>query len=121
MTPFNVEVVLKGSAVAVVEQAVVPHGVPSTWDEAAVRDMLVETLRAIERVQNPAAPRDRAIVLTGFSWIVEPVGDEVILMLEIPMGVAVAGPFAVPQVRLDALVANVLRAEGAKSTSAAVH
>ena len=34
-------------------------------------------------------------MLTGFSWIVEPLGDDVVLAMEIPMGAAVAGPFHV--------------------------
>jgi len=111
MTTFNVEVVLKGRDFAVTEAVSVPHGAPSSWDDAAVRDVLVETLRAIDRAQNPEAPRDRPVVLQGFSWIVEPVGAEVILAIEIPMGAAVAGPFAIDQTTLDALVTSVLRAE----------
>ena len=53
MTTFSVEVILKDSDAVKVEQAIVPHGAPDTWNEAAVRDVLVEILRAIERVQNP--------------------------------------------------------------------
>lgn len=116
MTTFSVEVMLKGRDAVAVEQAIVPHGAPDTWDEAAVRDVLIETLRAIDRAQNPTAPRDRPVVLTGFSWIVEPVGEQVMLALEIPMGAAAAGPFAIGQKQLDALVASVMRAERPTST-----
>jgi hypothetical protein len=108
---FNVEIVLKGRDFAVTEAVSVPHGEPATWDEVAVRDVLVEILRAIDRVQNPASARNRAVSLRGFSWIVEPAGDGVVLAVEIPMGAAVAGPFAIAQQPLDALVTRMLRAE----------
>jgi hypothetical protein len=108
---FNVEVVLKGRDFAVTEAVSVAHGEPASWNEAAVRDVLVEILRAIERAQNPDAPSDRAVALRGFSWIVEPSMDGVVLAVEIPMGAAVAGPFAISQAKLDALFSGVLRAQ----------
>lgn len=108
---FNIEIVLKGRDFAVTEAVSLAHGEPSSWDEAAVRDVLVEILRAIERAQNPDAPANRAVALRGFSWIVEPSGDKVVLAVEIPMGAAVAGPFAITQARLDALISGVLRAQ----------
>jgi hypothetical protein len=121
MTSFPVEVVLKGRDFAVTETAVVPHGAPATWDEAAVYDVLVETLRAIDRVGNPKAPRDRAVVLTGFSWIVEPEGDRVVIAIEIPMGAAVAGPFEVDQAKLDGLISRTIQFERMKSAPTVVH
>jgi hypothetical protein len=121
MTTFDVEVVLKGADRAVTETAVVPHGDASSWDEAAAHDVLVEILRAIDRVQNPGAPRDRAVALLGFSWIVEPVEDRVVIAIEIPMGAAVAGPFAADQRQLDALLTRTIQLERARTTSSAVH
>jgi hypothetical protein len=108
---FPVEVVLKGRDFAVSESVAVSHGDPSTWDDGAVRDVLVEILRAIDRVQNPDTAPDRIVVLQGFSWIVEPAGEQVIIAIEIPMGAAVAGPFSIEQAELDARVARVIRAE----------
>ena len=121
MTSFPVEVVLKGRDYAVTETVSVPHGAPSTWDEAAVRDVLIETLRAIDRVQNPKAPMDRQVVLTGFSWIVEPEGERVVIAIEIPMGAAVAGPFDMPQAQLDALISRTIQFERMKSAPTTVH
>ena len=111
MTRFDVEVVLKGRDFAVAETVSVSHGVPATWDELAVRDVLIEILRAIDRVQNPNATTQRGVVLQGFSWIVEPSGDNVVIAIEIPAGAAVAGPFAIGQARLDALITSVLKTE----------
>lgn len=118
---FNVEVVLKGRDFAVTEAVTVPHGPASAWDEGAVYDVLVETLRAIDRVANKHSSKDRAVTLTGFSWIVEPSDGQVILALEIPMGAAVAGPFDMPQARLDALITSVIRLERQKTSPTVVH
>lgn len=110
---FNVDVVLKNRDFAVTEAVSVPHSDPSSWDDAAVHDVLVEILRAIDRVDNPRTAGDRAVVLQGFSWIVEPVegGGGVVIAIEIPMGAAVAGPFAIGQPELDAMIGRVLRNE----------
>ncbi len=118
---FNVEIVLKGRDFAVTESLSVAHGEPSSWDEAAVRDVLVEILRAIERAQNPSAPPDRVVALRGFSWIVEPAGQDVVLAVEIPMGAAVAGPFAIAQAKLDALITDVLRAQPRPPATPTIH
>ena len=109
---FPVEVVLKGRDYAVTESVTVPHGVPSTWTDAAVRDVLSEILRAIDRAQNPQAAEEHTVVIHGFSWIVEPSGEDgVVIAIEIPMGAAVAGPFAIGQAELDAMISRVIRAE----------
>jgi hypothetical protein len=108
---FDVEVVLKGRDFAVTKAVSVAHGEPAGWDEGAVRDVLVAILRAIGQAENPDAASDRPIVLQGFSWIVEPSDGRVVLAIEIPMGAAVAGPFAVDQARLDAMISSVLRSE----------
>jgi hypothetical protein len=107
---FDVEVVLKGSDSAVTETIAVAEN-STVWDEQAVHDMLVEVLRSIERAQNPAAPRDRVVSLTGFSWIVEPSDGQSVLAIEIALGAAVAGPFPIPQATLDTLITTVIRGE----------
>ena len=118
---FNVEVVLRGRDVAESKVVSVAHGDPATWDDGAVRDVLVEVLRAIDRVEHPDAPADRAIALRGFSWIVEPSEDQVVIAIEIPMGAAVAGPFAIGQAELDAMISRVLRTERQFSSPSTVH
>jgi len=118
---FNVEVVLKGHDFAVTEKVSVPHGAPATWGDPAVRDVLVAILRAIARAGNPNVAPDQLVVLRGFSWIVEPSEGEVVVAIEIPMGAAVAGPFAIGQAELDTMIGRVLRAERPLSTSQTVH
>ena len=118
---FNVEVVLKGRDFAVTEAVDIPHGEPATWNDAAVKDALVGIIKAIGRAENPASASDRQVVLRGFSWIVEPEGDKVVIAIEIPMGAAVAGPFAIAQSELDAMIARVLRTERQQTTGERVH
>jgi hypothetical protein len=107
---FPVEVVLKGRDFGVTESVVVPNGDAGHWDDGVVRSVLVEILKAMARVENPEAP-EREVVLQGFSWIVEPLEGQVVIAIEIPMGAAVAGPFAIGQAELDAMITRVLRTE----------
>lgn len=118
---FDVEVVLKGRDFAVTQPVSVAHGEPSSWGDEAVRDVLVEILRAIGSAENPGSSSDRAIVLQGFSWIVEPADKASVIAIEIPMGAAVAGPFAIGQAELDAMISRVLRAERQMVAPRTVH
>lgn len=119
---FPVEIVLKGRDFAVNESLAVPHGEPGTWTDAAVRDVLVEILRAMSYADNPKSERDRPVILQGFSWIVEPSGEgQVVIALEIPMGAAVAGPFKIGQSELDAIITRVMRNERQRMAPNTVH
>lgn len=105
---FDVEIVLRERNYAVTER--IEHGTdPAAWRETDVETVLKQMLLAIDRVKNPAQG-GRAVALRGFSWIVEPLGDQVVIAIEIPMGAAVAGPFAIDQQKLDALVRRVVAA-----------
>jgi len=103
---FDVEIVLRERNYAVTER--VQHAVePDAWTEQDVETILKEILLAIDRVRNPQAS-ERYVALRGFSWIAEPTPEGVVIAIEIPMGAAVAGPFDIPQPRLDALITRVL-------------
>ena len=118
---FPVEIVLKGRDFAVTESLVVPRPDGEAWDDAFVREVLVEILRAIGRAQEPKVPADLEVVLQGFSWIVEPHHDQVVIAIEIPMGAAVAGPFAVGHAELDTRIARVIRADREQRMPGTVH
>ena len=105
---FDVEIVLREQNSAVTER--LQHPVDAAaWTEADVEAVLKEILLAIDRVKHPAAT-DRYVALRGFSWIVEPTPEGVVIAIEIPMGAAVAGPFDVGQAQLDRLITRVLAA-----------
>ena len=111
----QVEIVLQGRAFAVTETVdVADPGGGLAGNDGAVRDLLVQILRAIARAEDPASPADRDVVLQGFSWIVEPVdapAGHVVIALEIPMGAAVAGPLSAVQADLDETITRVLWTE----------
>ena len=105
---FDIEIVLRERDYAVTE-TIQHHGPPSDWTEMDVETILKEMLLAIDRAKNPGAA-DRFVALRGFSWIVEPTAGGVVIAIEIPMGAAVAGPFAVEQAVLDRIIRRVIAA-----------
>jgi hypothetical protein len=105
---FDVEIVLRERNYAVTER--IEHGrEPSAWGEADVEAVLKQILLAIDRVKNKSTG-NRHVALRGFSWIVEPVDGQVVIAIEIPMGAAVAGPFAIDRSRLDDMIRRVIAA-----------
>src|SRR5829696_5298835 len=115
---FDIEIVLRDRETAIAEQLEHDGNDVPAWTELDVHEVLKSMLVAIDRAKNPGSDR-RVVALRGFSWIVEPTVGGVVIALEIPTGAAVAGPFDIPQARLDALIANVL-AE-ARPASPVVH
>lgn len=108
---FDVEIVLRETNQAVTER--IQHGTePRAWRELDVETVLKQILLAIDRVKNPGDGA-RHVALRGFSWIVEPLGADVVIAIEIPMGAAVAGPFAIEQERLDQMIRRVIAAAAA--------
>jgi hypothetical protein len=108
---FNVEIVLRERNYAVTER--VEYATEAfAWNDADVAAVLKKILLAIDRVKNPEAAQ-RFVALRGFSWIVEPADGNVVIAIEIPMGAAVAGPFAIEQPRLDAMIRRVIAAAAA--------
>jgi hypothetical protein len=106
---YNVEIVLRERDYAVTEEVHHHGNPPATWTEIDVEDVLKSMLAAIDRVKNPGE-EPRQIRLQGFSWIVEPTDGGVVIAMEISSGAAVAGPFDIPQPRLDGLITRVLQA-----------
>jgi hypothetical protein len=105
---FDVEIVLRERNVAITER--LEHATePRAWREPDVETVLKGILLAIDRAKNPGAAT-RFVALRGFSWIVEPVGEQVVIAIEIPMGAAVAGPFAIDALRLDEMIRRVIAA-----------
>ena len=115
---FDIEIVLRDRDSAIVESVEHDGNDVPAWTELDVHEVLKAMLLAIDRAKNPASER-HYVALRGFSWIVEPTEGGVVIALEIPTGAAVAGPFDIPQARLDSLITKVLAA--AKPSQAVVH
>ena len=115
---FNVEIVLRERDYAVTEQVHHVGNEPAAWTEADVEGVLKSMLLAIDRVKNPGVEPPQ-VRLRGFSWIVEPTSEGVVIAMEITSGAAVAGPFEIEQSRLDRLITSVL--ESARGPRPVVH
>ena len=106
---YDIEIVLRERDDAVTEHVHHDGNNATEWTELDVETVLKTMLLAIDRVKNPNAA-SRYVALRGFSWIVEPTPDGVVIAIEIPSGAAVAGPFAIPQLALDQMIGRVLAA-----------
>jgi hypothetical protein len=115
---YNVEIVLRERDYAVTEEVHHLGNPPATWTEIDVEGVLKSMLSAIDRAKHPGS-QAREVRLHGFSWIVEPTDGGVVIAMEIPSGAAVAGPFDIPQPRLDSLITRVL--DAARETRIVVH
>ena len=85
---FTVEVLIKGKE-DVVEREIDFEGPEAVaWTDEDARRVLELTLRTFDEVQNPDT-QDRSVSLRGFSWIVTPVSEGVVIAIEIPSGAVV--------------------------------
>ena len=117
--PIDVDVWVRGQNDA---QTVPTTGVPadpSTWTDHDVRTLLTEMLLALDRAGSPGT-EPPPVVLRGFSWIVSPGPDGVLLHLEVKVGTVSSGPFAIDEGRLTAMVSRVMSAS-ATSPHVTVH
>jgi hypothetical protein len=83
---------------------------PNDWDDNDVRTLLAEMLLALERRKNPDGDPP-PVRLKGFSWIVSAYeSGGVLVHLEMQMGTASAGPLAIDEQRLTAMVTRIMAA-----------
>ena len=105
---FPVDIWLRGEHTATTRNI---HGIvhePAAWTDDDVRTVLEGMVRAMDRQKRPGEA-DRAIVLRGLSWIVNPYEEGgVVIAVEITLGAAVAGPFDIDKERLEHMIARVL-------------
>lgn len=81
---------------------------PGQWDDGDVRQLVSEMLLALDREKNPGAERP-TVTLRGFSWIVSPYdAGGVLVHLEMQTGTASAGPIAMDESRLTAMLNRVM-------------
>ena len=106
---FDVEIVLRDREKAIGTRCVHDGNDAPGWTEVDVQEVLKSMLLAVDRAKNPGS-EERFVALRGFSWIVEPADGGVVIAIEIPTGAVVAGPFDIPQPRLDSLITRVLSA-----------
>ncbi len=80
----------------------------TTWTDTDVEHLITEMLLALDREKNPGGERP-PVSLRGFSWIVSSEESRgVLLHLEMQLGTASAGPFALSEPVLSAMITRVL-------------
>ena len=96
------------------------RGVPddaASWTDKDVKQLLEQMLLALERARNPGGTPPE-VTLRGFSWIVNPDPKGVLVHLEMQLGTASAGPFAIDETRLTEMITRVM---GGPKPSTLVH
>ena len=82
---------------------------PQAWVDEDVRAILEGMLQAMDEAKNPGEG-NRVAALRGFSWIVNPFEGGVLIAIEMTLGAAVAGPFAIDKDRLESMINRVMAA-----------
>jgi len=93
---------------------------PAQWTDADVRFVLEGMLRVMARLKQPGK-EPQTVALRGLSWIVNAYDEGgVVIAIEITLGAAIAGPFAIDKARLEAMITRVMAPPVAPS-SVTVH
>jgi hypothetical protein len=114
---FQVDIWLRGDNHATTDVIAPVPREPRAWTEGDVAAVLTGMLRAIDRAKHPGADQNRPIGLRGFSWIVNPFDNGVVIALEMTLGAVVAGPFDVAESVLSAKIQRVMDAERADTST----
>jgi hypothetical protein len=119
--PIQVDVWVRGSTTASTHALSDVPADAARWSDDDVVTLLTGMLLALEKANNPAgAPPP--VTLRGFSWIVSPFDSGVVVHVEMQLGTASAGPFAIDADRLTETIARVLRtAQAPTPPSTTVH
>ena len=89
----------------------------ASWTDEDVKALLEQMLLALERAKNPGGEQPQ-VSLRGFSWIVSPDPNGVLVHLEMQLGTVSAGPFAIDESRLTEMISRVM---GGPKPSTLVH
>jgi hypothetical protein len=106
---FQVDVWLRSSDAATTRTVDTVAHAPASWDDDDVRQVLEGMLRAIHQLKHPTETPP-AVALRGISWIVNAYEEGgVVIAIEITLGAAVAGPFAIDKAALEGMITRVIR------------
>lgn len=118
---MDVDIWLRGENVATTRPLIGVAGDAAAWTDTDVRAVLEGMLAAMYRLKHPTQQDPSPIALRGLSWIVNPYEEGgVLIAIEISMGAAVCGPFAIEKTSLEAMIVRVL-APPTAAASTTVH
>jgi hypothetical protein len=113
----KVDIWLRGSDLATTASIDSVGRAPRRWTDDDVRQVLHGMLDAMHRLKHPDGNAP-SVSLRGLSWIVNPFEEGgVVIAIEIGMGAAVAGPFDIDQIALEAMIARVIAQPPAAATT----
>jgi len=104
-----VEIWIRGTDFATTTAIATIAREPAAWVDEDVRAILEGMLSLMDEAKNPGQA-NRVAQLRGFSWIVNPFEGGVLIAIELTLGAAVAGPFAIDKARLEAMITRVMAA-----------
>ncbi len=108
MNHIEVDVWVRGTMNAITHRVSSVPADARRWTEEDVRGLLSEMLLALQREKEPGGEVP-PVTLRGFSWIVSPYdAGGVVLHLEMQLGTASAGPFAIDEQRLTEMITRVM-------------
>lgn len=115
---FPVDIWLRGEELASTRNINGITRSPEVWVDADVKAMLEGMLLEMHRLKYPN-DETRTVQLRSLSWIVNPYDEGgVVVAIEISLGAAIAGPFAIDQKTLEGMITRVLNeARGIGSTT----
>jgi hypothetical protein len=108
---ISVDVWIRGTDFATIKQIDTVGREPDAWVDDDVRAILEGMLHAMDEAKNPGQS-NRVAALRGFSWIVNPFEDGMLIAIEMTLGAAVVGPFKIDKARLEDMITRVLAGSG---------
>ena len=114
---IDVDVWVRGAASAVTQKMAGVSTDVESWTASDVKRLLEQMLQALDRARDPNS-EPPSVAMRGFSWIVSPDQGGVLVHLELQLGTASAGPFAIDETRLSEMIARVI---GGPQESKLVH
>ncbi|HYB95587.1 MAG TPA: hypothetical protein VEC39_11470 [Vicinamibacterales bacterium] len=114
---IEVDVWVRGRQDAAIERIAGIESDAGAWTDDDVKKLLEGMLRALQRTNDPAG-EPTPVTLRGFSWIVSPDDEGVLVHVEMQLGTVSAGPFAIDEQRLTDMISRVI---GGPKVSMLVH
>ena len=114
---IEVDVWVRGRQDAVTEKIAGVSLNAESWTDSDVKKLLEGMLLALQRASDPRGIPPE-VTLRGFSWIVSPDKDGVLLHLEMQLGTVSGGPFKIDEARLTEMISRVM---GGPRVSTLVH
>ena len=114
---IEVDVWVRGRQDAAIEKIAGVSLNAESWTDSDVKKLIEGMLLALHRANDPRGVPPE-VTLRGFSWIVSPDKDGVLLHLEMQLGTVSGGPFKIDEARLTEMIARVM---GGPRVSTLVH